>query len=70
MLIPDMIEARPMFAVFIRRKNGSEFIAVAAGSVPALYYGRAAARRMRRQLRAHQLKAFIRPVTATIRPDN
>jgi hypothetical protein len=69
MRIDDMFEARRMFAVFLRRKDGSEFIASAAGSAAGLYHRRTAAKPHRAELAAHKLRGVIRPVTVTIRPE-
>ncbi len=64
----DMYEGKEMFAIFIRRKDGSEFISHGQPSGPALFFQRFRARDCQRKLKEHKLSGVVRRVSVTVRP--
>ena len=64
----DIYAETPMFAVFLRRKDGSEFIATGRGDGPGLFHNRKAALSLQKELKENNLPGVVRPVSVTVTP--
>lgn len=61
----DQFSGTKMYAVFIRRRDGTEFISHGPTG-PALFHQRELARKHKSELETHKFKCLLRPIFVTI----